>query len=58
MSNRKNGDVKARSLSKMTQNKTKVQFTPTSSSARRMENASKVNHVRSKNNIVKFKNGR
>ena len=58
MSNNKTGSVKARSVSNMVQSKTKVQFTPTSSSAIRMEKASQASHVRNGNNIMRFESSR
>ncbi len=50
--------VKARSISDMIQNKTKVQFIPTPSSVRRMKKAYQVNHIRTENNISRFESNR
>lgn len=56
MSKIKTGCVKARSSSKMTRGKRKVQFTPSLLSARGMEKASQAGHIRSENNIMRFRN--
>lgn len=58
MNSKKTGCVKARSVSKMTQSKSKVQFTPTPSSVRRMRKGSQASHIKSENNILRFGSGR
>lgn len=50
----KNRAVKARGASRMLPNKSKVDFVPTVSSTRRLEQASQAGHVRSDNNIMRF----
>lgn len=47
--------VKARSASKMTKSKPKVNFAPKESSMRQIARASHEGHIRSTNDIMKFK---
>lgn len=54
MNNAEKGVVKARRASDMFQNKPKVQFTPSSSSERRMEKASNASHIKNPNDIMRF----
>jgi len=48
--------VKARSASKMARSNSKVSFTPTESSTKRMAKASHEGHIGSSNNIMRFEN--
>lgn len=58
MNNNKTGAVKARSASDMFQNKPKVQFTPSSSSERRIEKTSHASHIKNPNDILRFESGK
>lgn len=48
--------VKARSVAKMTKRNSKVSFTPTEASTKRMAKASHEVHIRTSNNIMRFEN--